>query len=172
MCDEGGPTSNRPCGAPGKVGSAFSGHWVDQNGAILSRGISAKTPLNSPYFFFGVKDDSRGRLAAGGRRFVSSCSLEAGYTYYIAPSSFGVWGRSCGVDSIYRRSTLHRLFICRRKTAASAVRGVRKPQKILWKRIQNEIAVTGRENFSSRPFSSLWTGPVMEHFYPDQVTAC
>jgi hypothetical protein len=34
------------------------GDWVDQGEAILSSEKSIKTPVNSHYFFLGVKDDS------------------------------------------------------------------------------------------------------------------
>jgi hypothetical protein len=48
---------DRPCDAAGTEGSAISGDWVDQGDAILSSEKSIKTPINSHYFFFGVKDD-------------------------------------------------------------------------------------------------------------------
>jgi hypothetical protein len=56
--DEEDQRYDRPCDAPGTEGRAISGDWVDQSEAILSSEKSIKTPINSHYFFLGVKDDS------------------------------------------------------------------------------------------------------------------
>jgi hypothetical protein len=65
-CDEKDQRYDRPCGVPGTEGSAISGDWVDQGEAILSSEKSIKTPINSHYFFFGVKDDSSPGLRFSG----------------------------------------------------------------------------------------------------------